>query len=408
MDFTYLTNLKNDFQEQLIPILSSNIYRELKGMFKYSEDLYPKLKIRKKDITLQDVFRKTLSGFETINNHQIEKLYYTLKGKSGCSEFFDNLVVASFKSYILFLSWDPETQSCRYSDNEYFKNISVTDFVHKCYVISASYFNQHCDVFESRNKKEILEAISSCIKIAMIRMIPYNEICSEYIENNFSTHIANQKKEISQIREVVNRFVERNRYGNIPDNVMIEENNSDGNYDVQDFINKQRFAENLSNKNFEDPIQQYEENKESDIIESFNSKDMAKDRMIDEIIGDNDTVEIDKTPEQDLNVNLGGNTGNTGNTSGNNTPENNTGSNRSNNIEHNNESNNSNNSNNLNNSNRIQENEPERQIVLEPPAIRGKNTLEQLGAKTKFKVVSNKRASDKRMKEMDNFFEQLV
>lgn len=383
MDFTYLTNLKNDFHEQLIPILSSNIYRELKGMFKYSEELYPKLKIRKKDITLQDVFRKTLSGFETINNHQIEKLYYTLKGKSGCSEFFDNLVTASFKSYVLYLSWDPETQSCKYSDNEYFKNLSIKDFVHKCYVISASYFNQHYDIFESRNKKEILEAISSCVKIAMIRMIPYNEICSEYIENNFSTHIANQKKEISQIKEVVNRFVERNRYGNIPDNVMIEDNNSDNNYDVQDFINKQKFTENLSNKEFEDPIQEYEQNEQndeneqnedSDIIESFNSRDAAKDKMIDEIVGGK-------------------------NSSGNNTPETNKSVEIGNNI---NESNNSNNSNNF------EFDEPQKQIVLEPPPIRGKNTLEQLGAKTKFKVISNKRASDKKIQEMDNFFEKLV
>ena len=140
---------------------------------------------------------------------------------SKCSDFFDNLVIASFKSYILFVTWDPETQVSKFSDNEFFKKLSVKDFIHKCHIISADYFISHNDIFSSKNKKDIIDIITSCIRIAMIKMIPYNAILNEYIENNFAVKMTQNSGEITKIKNLVNNFISSKKYGNIPSNDII-------------------------------------------------------------------------------------------------------------------------------------------------------------------------------------------
>jgi hypothetical protein len=379
MDYTYLTNLKSDFHSQLFPILASSIYYKLKGMYKYSEELHLKIQ-KKRNMSLDDVFKKVISGFETLNNHEIEKQYVMIKMKSDCADFFDNLVTASFKSYILFITWDPETQTSKYSDNDFYKQISIKDFIHKCHIVAAGYFIEHYEMFASKNKKDIIDIISSCIKIAMTKMIPYDEMLNEYIENNFSAKIGNNAGELLKIKGLVNNFISNRKYGeNIPQQNVIanEQNNfvtdySDDVNDVENFIqNQHQHRESVLDENDDEP-----EQSESTIV-TYISRDESKDKKINEMIG-GDTSENDEgsnnnaedeNEESEAEVETG--------------PESGSGS------KSNNESN--------------------KKIKLtEPPAMKGRNKLADLGIKNKVKIVSNKKGTSGKVKEMDEFFQKQL
>ena len=81
-----------------------------------------------------------LNDVSGINNYEIENEYKRIKDKSGCAEWFDNLIKASFKSYVLFLTWDPKTSNSKYSENDLYDKISLKDFIHKCYIETCEYF----------------------------------------------------------------------------------------------------------------------------------------------------------------------------------------------------------------------------------------------------------------------------
>jgi hypothetical protein len=389
MDYTYLTSLKNDFHAQLLPILSSSIYYQLKGMYSYSEQIHPKLQ-KKKNLSFEKVFKTVLSGFENLNNHEIEKQYYTVKMNSKCSDFFDNLVIASFKSYILFVTWDPKTQVSKFTNNEYFKNILVKDFIHKCHIVSADYFKNHIDLFASKNKKDIIDIISSCIKIAMIKMIPYNEMLNEYIENNFAVNISETNNQINEIRNKVNNFIASGKYRNISlnnknndykQNIYYSENdeNDNGN-DINEFINSreqnkinlQNFSANINNRN----ISALDDGIDSD-VSTIMSREDQKNKELDNLIGNNNHTQSEVV-NNELNENINNNIVDMNNKE----------------EEEEEEYNN--------------EEDDNKVILTSPPALKSKNKLLDLGAKNKLVIVSNKKTKSNRINEMDDYYNQQL
>lgn len=383
MDYTYLTSLKNDFHKQLLPILSSNIYHQLKVMYSYSENIHPKLQ-KKKNLSFEKVFKTVLAGFEGLNNHEIEKQYYTVKMNSKCPDFFDNLVIASFKSYILFVTWDPERQISRFSDNEYFKKIPIKDFIHKCHVVSADYFINHTDLFTSKNKKDILDIICSCIEIAMIKMIPYNDMLNEYIENNFAVKINQNSNEINKIRNKVNNFIENSKYGTIPTTNIIKNENfktnnenyseEDGN-DVNMFIDAQEKMKNfnaqLSHANNANALDDQNDDESEITMLTFMSRDDQKNHEIDNLIGDDEKIEADIDVES---VTFG---------------------------EKNEQK---------EEEEEIKQSSSHKNLILNsPPPIKENNKLQDMGVKNKLTIISNKKSRNNKFNEMDEYYnKQLI
>ena len=157
MDYRYLTESKNEFNNFLCGILVPHLYHGIKGMLKYSENVYNQIELKNKtgakinNPGIINIFKKTLDGLAGLNNHEIEEEYLRIKNASGCTDWFDNLVRASFKSYVLFLTWDPKISNSKYSDNSIYESIVIKDFIHKCYVISCNYFRDNPEIFISKN-----------------------------------------------------------------------------------------------------------------------------------------------------------------------------------------------------------------------------------------------------------------
>ncbi len=88
-----------------------------------------------------------LDDVNDINNNGIENEYKKIKENSGCADWFDNLIRATFKSYVLFLTWDPNTSNSKYSDNDFYDKISLKDFIHKCYIETCDFFKENPEIF---------------------------------------------------------------------------------------------------------------------------------------------------------------------------------------------------------------------------------------------------------------------
>ena len=98
MDFRYLVETKNEFNNFLCGILTPHLYHGIKGMLKYSENVYNQIELKKKKGSIINnpgiinIFKKTLEGITNLNNYEIEEEYLRIKNTSGCVEWFDNIV----------------------------------------------------------------------------------------------------------------------------------------------------------------------------------------------------------------------------------------------------------------------------------------------------------------------------
>jgi hypothetical protein len=252
MDFRYLTESKNDFFNFLCEILTPNIYHGLCEMLEYSINMYNMLEERKKrDKTINNpgvvnIFKMCLRDISTLNNLEIENEYKKIKQNSKCSEWFDELIRCTFKSHVLFLTYDPTIENSTYKDNEIYNSLSIKDFIHRCYVESSEYFLDNCDVFikKSDRREKIYEIIKNCINNSIRKILPYNDILKEYMRINFT--IEKKKEEstkLSDIKQMVYEMINKNKYGNKPSvNKLVQDSPSSSSYkgepnDVEEFIN---------------------------------------------------------------------------------------------------------------------------------------------------------------------------
>ena len=307
MDYRYLVETKNEFNNYLCGILVPHLYHGIKGMYKYSNNVYEQLELKKKKggkITnpgLINIFKKTLGGISNLNSHEIEEEYNRIKSNSGCAEWFDNMIRASFKSFVLFLTWDPRTYNSKYSDNTIYDSIVIKDFIHKCYIVSCEYFVINPELFISRtDKKSIFEILKSCIESAMRKSLPYNQIIEEYLKIDFGSINDIGTKEIQNIKSMVYDMIGQQKYGQRPNlnNLIIEsgieefvdleQNSFDNKLELKNFIKEEKIKEfnKIGGKklNDENELNTNSTNFESKTNSILLSRAEIKSKEIDEMI----------------------------------------------------------------------------------------------------------------------------
>lgn len=257
MDYRYLVEAKNEFNNFLCGILTPHLYHGIKGMLKYSENVFNQIELKNKkggkinNPGIIEIFKKTLDGISNLNNHEIEEEYLRIKNTSGCVDWFDNMVRAAFKSYVLFLTWDPKTSNSKYSDNSVYDSIVIKDFIHKCYIISCIYFRDNPELFINKNsKKEIFDILKMCIEMSIKKSLPYNQIIDEYLNIEFDKIDNVNSKEIENIKSMVFNMMNQKKYGIRPEinNLIIDETGDDDYIDLEDPEYKKTQLENFINQ----------------------------------------------------------------------------------------------------------------------------------------------------------------
>ena len=299
MDFRYLVETKNEFNNFLCGILVPHIFHGIKGMFKYSENVFEQIEQKNKrgarinNPGIIQIFKKTLDGIKELNNHEIEEEYQRIKVKSGCVDFFDNLIRATFKSFVLFLTWDPKSEESKYTDNEIYEDLSIKDFIHKCYIISCDYFKENPELFlnSKSNKKDIFEIIKNCIELALKKSLPFNQIIEEYLQIEFTKKDSKYSKELADVKNLVNDMINNNKYGNRPQVNNIIKEDTEEFVNINNKISKKEEIENFINQEI------INENRENmSLIETSDNNDQQSDNNDQE--SDNNDQESNNNDQQ--------------------------------------------------------------------------------------------------------------
>jgi hypothetical protein len=222
MDYKFLLECKNDLFNFLSSMLINPIYLGIRGMYEYSfkmhNTLEEKCKSNNKLVNpgIASILRLCLNDITSLNNYEIENIYNDIKQQSGCYNYFDDLVRACFKSYILLLTYNPVTENSKFSSPELYENIIVKDFIHKCYIEVSNYFKDNLELIIKDRKKEINHIIKDCIEHSIKKSISnYDEIIKEYLKIKFDISKKEDKMSYDNIKNMVNKMIDTQKYGQV-------------------------------------------------------------------------------------------------------------------------------------------------------------------------------------------------
>jgi hypothetical protein len=220
MDYKFLLECKNDLFNFLSSMLINPIYVGIRGMYEYSVKMHTtleeKCKLNNKLVNpgIASILRLCLNDITSLNNYEIENIYNDIKQQSGCYNYFDDLVKACFKSYILLLTFNPVTENSKFSSPELYESIVVKDFIHKCYIEVSSYFKDNLELIVKDRKKEIHHVIKDCIEHSIKKSISnYDEIIKEYLKIKFDISNKEDKMSYDNIKSMVSKMINTQKYG---------------------------------------------------------------------------------------------------------------------------------------------------------------------------------------------------
>jgi hypothetical protein len=220
MDYKFLLECKNDLFNFLSSMLVNPIYSGMRGMYEYSVKMHTTLEEKCKSNSklvnpgIASILKLCLNDITTLNNYEIENIYNDIKQQSGCYNYFDDLVRACFKSYILLLTYNPVYESSNFSSPEFYENIVVKDFIHKCYIEVSNYFKENIELIIKDRKREIHNIIKDCIEHSIKKSISnYDEIIKEYLKIKFDISKKEDKMSYDNIKIMVNKMINTQKYG---------------------------------------------------------------------------------------------------------------------------------------------------------------------------------------------------
>ncbi|AYV84221.1 MAG: hypothetical protein Hyperionvirus19_45 [Hyperionvirus sp.] len=194
-----IVEIKNDYTMFLTNIIAPLIYEGIRNVYtkarKTAED-FEKAHKENPDVKnpgVLKIFQAFLTGVKNLNNHNIENETNRIKEKSKCSEWFDDLLRAVVKSYIVLLTYNASGKTCRLVHEKYHDKIDAKSFIHKCYVECARLFFNYPELFWhgfttleiKRNQREAHDIIKTAIKEAIRKLLPMKLILEEYLKNEY-------------------------------------------------------------------------------------------------------------------------------------------------------------------------------------------------------------------------------
>lgn len=326
MNFLYLNETKNDFLNFFISIMTPQLSNSVLEVYNHVMDVYNNLekvlvsnkqnnKLKQKfnleKINFQnlsenekknifqklrsDIFKMYIEKIYRWNNQQITEEYNRIKITTKTIDYFDNLVKSCFKSYLLFISYDPTTENSfldkKYLNDEFYNNINIVSFIHTCFLQTFSFCENNYDYFVKKIKKnEMNEIIKITVMNSIKISIPnYNDILKNYLQiNQEINQEKNQENETQKIKsliqEVLHNDFNKQKFNN---NTVINDNSDD-------ILNKNIF--NKYNNNNVQILDNNTNNTDDDEKNHNNSEN-------NELNNNNDVHEIFNDVKQDVNIN---------------------------------------------------------------------------------------------------------
>ena len=185
-----IVEIKNEYTASLTNILTPLIYEGINSMY---NDAKSKDNKGKTNPNVLQIFQAYLNHIPRLNQHMIETEANRIRVASKCPDVFNDLVKAVIKSYIVLLTYNTSDKRCELVENRYHENISISNFIHKCYIETAKVIYNHPDLFWhgyknitiKKNQRDIFNIIEKAIKEAIRKTLPMKLILKEYLSNDY-------------------------------------------------------------------------------------------------------------------------------------------------------------------------------------------------------------------------------
>ena len=258
----FLVETKNEYTIQLVNILTPHIFEGFESIYLESRKIIKKGEENK----LLKAFQQFIKRIPSWNANLVETETKRIETASQC-DFIYNLLKAVIKANIILLT----NNSIKKEDiDEKYLDITLSKFIHKCYIESARQFYTSPYLFyhevkpidKKRNQRDSNEIIKSSIKEAIRKMLPVQHILNKYLGEDIKIGSQEVDKPISNIdsdnlRQMVNKELdlklnEKERIktssinNDIPLNLNYEDGKSNFNNLTADESNKIMEIQNIS------------------------------------------------------------------------------------------------------------------------------------------------------------------
>jgi len=186
------TETRDFYTTTLVKILTPLIYEGLLSMYIHAVECDNKMAANGgKNLGPLKTFQHNLEQITNLNDEKIFNELERIKSASKCSDIFEDLVRAVIKSNIVLLTYTGKKSEI--VEAKHHENISITHFIHKCYIESGKVFynlpklfwHKYPSITIKDNQKEIHEIIKESIKEAIRQMLPMKLILGEYLKNDY-------------------------------------------------------------------------------------------------------------------------------------------------------------------------------------------------------------------------------
>lgn len=214
-----IVEIKKEYTEYLISIISPFIYEGFQQLYKTSLDTEKQLIEDAKNLPNITnpgpliIFQNFIKKIPDLNDEKITKETNRIRDNSGCSDIFDDLIKATIKSNIVLLTYSASGKECKLVNEKFHQTIDPKTFVHKCYIECARIFYDHPELFWhefksndiKHNQRVIYQLIRNGIVKAIRNTLPMKSILEEYLNKDYIDVEEDIQEKYKSLRDIIKR-----------------------------------------------------------------------------------------------------------------------------------------------------------------------------------------------------------
>jgi hypothetical protein len=213
-----LIEIKNEYTSRLLNILAPLIYNGVNSIY------IDATKVAHENDILK-VFQTCLKAIPKWDSSIIDRETTRILKESNSVEWLEDLIKATLKSYIQVLTYNSSKTSPVLND---YNNVSVQKLIHMIYIETAKelwnnpflLFHKCPPIEQKRNQRDCLGLIKECIKEALRKLLPYNQILKQYLcdttfdFNNVQIDNNITEQDINNIKQMCNTDLQHQQLDN--------------------------------------------------------------------------------------------------------------------------------------------------------------------------------------------------
>jgi hypothetical protein len=190
-----LIDKKEELTSHLIYILSDPIYDGISKIYKHSIEQDKQIQANGgKNLGPIQTFQRNLENIGKLSEEKIQAEVERIRSLSKCSDTFDDLIRAVIKTYIILYTYKSPSKKSDIVEGKYHETVSISNFIHKCYIESARNFynspmlfwHKYQPLVIKENQKESYAIIDKSIKEAIRQVLPMRPILTEYLQDDYA------------------------------------------------------------------------------------------------------------------------------------------------------------------------------------------------------------------------------